>query len=167
MTDSESANGQLEPVRSGAIRLLVDPAWETQRDVDPSIRIVSVDPREGSMGLRPSHVVTVDDFADSETEVDLRTWQISTDLALAEQLDGFILIDLEHVEISGHPGVRRLASYTGAHGASATMVQWCVLVGARGYTLTSTVPTLSFPFVAEDLDATAASWQIETTEEAP
>lgn len=138
-------------------------------DVEPAegLSLVAVAAGLRITGFAPNHVITLDNAPDADDgrPATLRDWQVAVDLVHEESLDGYCLIDIEQLEIGGHPGMRRLASYASAEGRSLTMQQWCTIVDHRAYTLTSTVATLDFPFLADELDEFARGWQIDPPQE--
>lgn len=105
--------------------------------------------------FRANLVLTCDDT----TGMTFRDWQVATDEVLPRALDDYLLVDLEKVEVDGHPGGRRLAHHVDASGRALTMEQWCTLAGDRGWTLTATCETWSYDDLAEAFAATAAVWR--------
>lgn len=156
MADTQ-AGGILVDRAIGSCLLGLDPTWETVERPHDAILLISVEPPREDGEFRANHVVSIHSF---EMAVTLRDWQISSDFQLDQHLSGYLLVDLEHAEVGGHPGIRRLATYESDEGRSLTMVQWCALVEGRGYELTSTVSTLAYPRLAENLEAVANTWRI-------
>jgi hypothetical protein len=78
---------------------------------------------------------------------------------LPRALGDYLLVDLERVEIDGHPGGRRLAHHVDEAGRALTLEQWFVLDGDRGWTLTATVDTLRYDELADTCATAAAGWR--------
>ena len=89
-----------------------------------------------------------------------REWQAGTDQRLPASLHDYLLLDLEHVDIDGHRGVRRLAHHVAESGDPGTMEQWGTLVGTDGITLTISTSTVTYGEVAGLTDQIAASLHI-------
>jgi hypothetical protein len=105
--------------------------------------------------FRANLVLTCDDT----TAMTFRDWQAATDEVLPHVLDDYLLVDLERIELDGHPGGRRLAHHADAAGRALTMEQWFVLDGDRGWTLTATCETWSYDELAEAFAAVAEAWR--------
>ncbi|NYD40532.1 hypothetical protein [Nocardioides panaciterrulae] len=88
-----------------------------------------------------------------------RDWQAGTDELLPRTLPDYLLVDLERLELDGHPAGRRLAHHAGPAGEALTMEQWFVLVDGVGHTLTATVETWRYDELADSLAGVAASWR--------
>lgn len=118
----------------------------------------AVGPREPEEPLdlfRPNLVLTCDDV----TGTSFRDWQVATDSLLPRSLTDYLLIDLERIEIDGHPGGRRLAHHVDAAGRALTMEQWFTLHDDRGWTLTATIDTWRYDELADACNASAAQWR--------
>ena len=136
-----------------AFRLRLPEGW-TQLDAeDPSVLLVAVEPDDGQP-FRSNLVVT----AGSLGGLTLRDWQVGSDASLPRALTDYLLLDLEHVEVDGHPGVRRLAHHS-AGGAAVTLEQWATVVDDVGWTLTATVPTMAWAAAQPEVAEVAAGWR--------
>ena len=134
--------------------LSVPPGWEILEDPPETTLLVARGPARQE-AFRPNLVVTAQDTGG----LDFRDWQAGTDELLPRILDAYLLVDLERLEIDGHPGGRRLAHHTGPAGEALTMEQWFTLVDGVGHTLTATVETWRYDELADALATAAASWR--------
>lgn len=125
--------------------------WEVVRPAPDTTVVVEPDRADG--GFRANLVLTVGDNGD----LDFARWQNGTGALLGGELVDYLLLDLERVDLDGHPGGRRLAHHTGPSGAALVMEQWFAQVGTLGYTLTATVDALRYPMIAAALDEYAAA----------
>lgn len=113
------------------------------------------EPEDPPDRFRPNLVLTCDDL----TGTSLRDWQVATDDLLPRSLTDYLLIDLERIEIDGHPGGRRLAHHVDAAGRALTMEQWFTLHDDRGWTLTATIDTWRYDELADACAASADQWR--------
>lgn len=90
----------------------------------------------------------------------LGDWQAGTDVVLGRSLDRYLVIDLELLEVAGHPGGRRLAHHVSPDGQALTMEQWFTRVDDVGHTLTATVPTDRYLELGEAVARAATSWRL-------
>lgn len=139
----------------GRFALAVPDGWEVADEPYPGVPLLLLAPADD--GFRMNVLLTEDRLDPGTT---LRDWQLGTDLLLARTLNDYLLIDLEHVELGGHPGVRRLAAYVAEGGHAVTTEQWAVLAGRSGWTLTATVATMAYPSAREILAEIAAGVRI-------
>ena len=130
--------------------------WDTLSEPLPATLWVAVEPQDPDAPdlFRGNLVLTCDDVA----ETTFSDWQRATDGILPRSLADYLLVDLEKLEIDGHPGGRRLAHHVDGAGRALTMEQWFTLDQDRGWSLTATVDTWFYDAVADDLAATAAAW---------
>lgn len=130
--------------------------WERLDEPLPTTLWVAVEPADGEPGrFRGNLVLTCDDV----TGISFRDWQVATDDLLPRSLTDYLLIDLERIEIDGHPGGRRLAHHVDAGGRALTMEQWFVRDGDRGWTLTATIDTWRYDELADACTGSAAQWR--------
>ena len=125
----------------GADLVLLEPAQQPAAD--------------GVAGFRANLVVT----AVPTGGLAFADWQAGSDEILARALDDYLVVDLERLEVDGHPGGRRLAHYRGPRGEALTMEQWVTQVGDLGHTLTATVDTGRYDLLADLFAAAAAGWR--------
>lgn len=128
--------------------------WQRTEDPEPGVALIAIEP--DSAGLRTNVVLTVEHLG----ELSFRDWQLGTDQLLPRVLDELVLLDLERLDVDGHPGVRRLAHHTTADGEAATLEQWATLIGHAGVTLSATVATLRYDVMADDLAEIAATLRL-------
>lgn len=76
-------------------------------------------------------------------------------------LAGGWLIDRSPAEIGGRPAARTLVHHA-AGGQSTTVEQWWVLAGGRGWGLSGSCPTATYPAAAATFERVGASLRIET-----
>lgn len=133
------------------------PGWEVVPETPPGVVWAAREPArpDRAGAFRANLVLTTDDTG----SLSFRDWQVGTDELLPRQLDDYLLVDLERLDIDGHPGGRRLAHHAGPDGAALTMEQWFVLADGRGHTLTATVETWGYDELADLFAEVAASWR--------
>ena len=129
---------------SGLLSLDVPDGWTTVDDGSPGVALVATE-ATSPFPLRCTIVVTTDTLGD----ITFRDWQLGSDQLLATTLEEYVLIDLNHRMVEGNPAGWRLAHHTVDGGLAATMVQLAVQVGEEGATVTVTMPTLRYPYLAE------------------
>ena len=105
--------------------------------------------------FRANLVLTCDDLGG----LTFRDWQVGSDEVLPTMLEDYLLVDLEHLDVDGLPGGRRLAHHVDQTARALTMEQWFVADGGRGWTLTATVETWSYDELAGELAGVAAAWR--------
>lgn len=127
------------------IRARVATDWETLREPANGVVLVSLQP--ATDGFRANHVWTLDRLP---ADMDLRSWQLGNDQLLSLTLDEYVLLDLERTEVDGYDAVRRLACHS-VQGEAVTMTQLAFIFGGIGVTLTSTVSTMRYLDLANDL----------------
>ena len=140
--------------------LAVPEAWDVLTDVDATTVLVAIEPdHPGSRAasFRANLVVTVDQVGDLAFDA----WQRGTDQILDASLDGWVLLDLERLEVDGHPAVRRLGTYLAPDGPPVTLEQWAVLRGPTGYTLSVTVATSAWASLANQVAAVGATFGLQ------
>ncbi|MFT4083016.1 MAG: hypothetical protein QM638_10550 [Nocardioides sp.] len=125
--------------------------WDVVRPAADATIVIEPDRADG--GFRANLVLIVGDDGD----LSFRDWQNGTDVLLRHELVDFLLLDLERLDVAGHPGGRRLAHHTGREGAGLVTEQWFTQVDRTGYTLTATVDSLRYPLLAIPFDECAAS----------
>lgn len=138
---------------TGQFSVAVPAGWDQYVPNDPGVRLVALEPEHG--GFRSNIVIAAGDLGG----MSLRDWQIGTDGVLPRMLEDYLLLDLEHVLVGGHPGVRRLAHHA-AEGQAVTMEQWAVVLDDVGWTLTATVPSLSYDVVTDEVARIAGAWRV-------
>ena len=116
---------------------------------------VAVEPQPmGVADFRSSLAYTISTISD----IGLREWVNSTEDLLKNLLPGYLLIDLQRLDIGGAMGGRRLAHYRGPNGEALVTEQWFVSVGVQGHTLTATVEAQRYPELADVISACAHRW---------
>lgn len=138
----------------------VPEAWDVMADVDATTVLVAIEPdHPGSRAaaFRANLVVTVDQVG----ELTFEAWQRGTDQILGASLDGWVLLDLERLEVDGQPAVRRLGTYLAPDGPPVTLEQWAVLRGSTGCTLSVTVATSAWDSLADHVAALGATFSLE------
>lgn len=141
-------------------RVAVPEGWDVLTDVDSTTVLVAVEPdHPGSRaaGFRANLVVTVDDVG----ELSFDAWQRGTDQIIDASSQGWVLLDLERLEVDGHPAVRRLGTYLPAGSPPVTLEQWAVLRGSTGLTLSATVATGAWAGLADQVAAWGATFGVE------
>ncbi|MGQ0630723.1 MAG: hypothetical protein ACT4P1_06740 [Sporichthyaceae bacterium] len=137
--------------------LPIPPGWEIHGEPRVTLPVLMTAPDDGGgEGPQANILVTVSELPAAMT---FRDWQLGTDQLLGQTLDEYLLLDLEHVSLGGHPGVRRLGCHN-AGGRAVTMEQWAAAVGTRGLAVTATVSTGVYDAFADDLSAIAAGLHI-------
>lgn len=140
----------------------VPDSWAVLTDVDATTLLAAIEPEgpdTATIGFRANLLVT----RDEEVGVDRDTWQRNVDVALAQALRGWVLLDLERLEVGGHPAARRLGTYLAPDGPPVTVAQWAVLRDDTGFTLSFTTATSTWDDWADQVDALGAAF---TTTEA-
>jgi len=128
--------------------------WQLADSPGPAIPLVAAEPAAGHGGIRSNVVVTVD-----AVTMGFKDWQLGNDELLPGALREYQLLDLERVTVSGHEGVRRLATHT-VEDRSVTMEQWAGLVDQQGWTVTFTVPTMRYAAMSPGLRALAETFTV-------
>ena len=105
--------------------------------------------------FRANLVLTCDDLGG----LTFRDWQVGSDEVLPTQLQDYLLVDLERLEIDGRPGGRRLGHHVDGAARALTMEQWFVADDDRGWTLTATVETWAYDALADELAEVAHAWR--------
>jgi hypothetical protein len=134
--------------------------WDVVTDVDATTVLAAVEPESAgtsTVGFRANLVVT----RDEGVGLDLDTWQKGTDLILDRTLTGWVLLDLERLEINGLPAARRLGTYVAPDGPPVTLEQWVVLRGEEGLTLSMTAATATWDTMADEVAAIGATFNVE------
>lgn len=109
----------------------------------PAVVAAALEPERGS--FRASAVLT----ATAQADLTFADWQNRTDEELPALLVDYRLIDLQHVEVAGQPGGRRLAHHVVHGGTCAVLEQWSTVVDGIGWSLTWTVDVLRYDVVHE------------------
>ena len=146
---------------AGRFVLSLPSDWQLADPPGPAVPLVAAEPEPTDGGFRANVVVTLD-----AVTMGFEDWQLGNDQLLAGALREYQLLDLERLPVSGHEGVRRLATHT-VQDRSVTMEQWAGLVGQHGWTLTFTVPTMRYAAMAPGLRALAETFVVTTPEDAP
>lgn len=145
----------LEHSGTGA-RMTVPEGWEVVEpgtgEVAEAVVTALEPPRQAPVGFRANLVLSV-----VGTGLDFRQWQVNTDIMLPQALTDFVLLDLERLEVAGHPGGRRLARHVGPDGTDLTLEQWFTLVDGAGITVSATVDSWRYDAVADELATHARS----------
>lgn len=146
----------------GRFSVTIPTGWQILDEPRVALPLVAVEPQRLE-AFRANLVVTVSSLPQDMT---LRDWQMGTDVLLPETLRDYLLLDLEHVELDGVPGVRRLYCHV-ASGFAVTGEQWAVRHGDRGIALSVTVATVDWDAAADELAACAAGLRLLDPEAAP
>lgn len=139
---------------AGRFVLSLPAAWRLADPPGPAIPLVAAEPEVAEGAFRANVVVTLD-----AVTMSFEDWQLGNDQLLARAMREYQLLDLERLTVSGHEGVRRLATHT-VDGRSVTMEQWAGLVGHDGWTVTFTVPTTRYAAMAPGLRVLADSFTV-------
>ncbi len=107
----------------------------------PAVVAAALEPERG--GFRASAVLT----ATAQEDLTFADWQNRTDEELPALLDDYRLVDLQHVEVAGRPGGRRLAHHVAPGGTCAVLEQWSTVADGVGWSLTWTVDVLRYDAV--------------------
>lgn len=102
--------------------------------------VVALEPARPDGGFRANLVLTVT----SNGGLSFRDWQTKTDRVLPLLLRDYSLVDLERLEVAGHPGGRRCARHVTSSGALVLTNQWFTAIDGRGITLSGTADVSSF-----------------------
>jgi hypothetical protein len=132
--------------------------WQLADPPGPAVPLVAAEPEVALGEFRANVVVTVDAAA-----MGFKDWQLGNDQLLPGALREYQLLDLESLTVSGHEGVRRLATHT-VQDRSVTMEQWAGLVGQQGWTVTFTVPTMRYAAMAPGLRVLAQTFSVTAPE---
>jgi hypothetical protein len=138
-------------LRRGSVSIDVPAAWETIAPVPEGCVVAALEPGDTDR-FRTSFVLT---FA--PVEGDVAQWQAATDRRHEQELDDYLLLDLEPVQIAGHLGTRRLTTHSTPAHESVTTESWSTLSDGVGVTLTARVATLRVTDLAPVIDAVAAT----------
>lgn len=130
---------------------------------------VALEPRRYSGEFRTNIVLTVV----TNGSMAFRTWQAGTDRLLPIMLHDYEVIDLERLDVAGHPGGRRLARHRAPCGRPVLLNQWFANIDGMGggmdgdcgpnrlgITLTGTADALLFVLVNATFERAAASLTI-------
>lgn len=139
----------------GRFSLAVPTGWEIIGEPRVALPLVAVEP-ERPDAFRANLVLTASSLPEDMT---LRDWQMGTDALLPANLHDYVLLDLEHVEIDGVAGIRRLYCHV-ASGFAATGEQWAVVHAGRGLALTATVATVDWDGAADTVGDCAAGLRL-------
>ena len=132
------------------------PGWTPADDRPRGVAAVAVEPPDPD---RPGRFRGNLVLTESTTGgLSFSDWQNGTDELLPRTLDGYLLVDLERLDLGGRPAGRRLAHHTGPGGQALTMEQWFTQIDDVGHTLTATVETIRYDALADALATCAASW---------
>jgi hypothetical protein len=134
-------------------------SWAVVTDVDATTVLAAIEPEApgtATVGFRANLVVSHDPGVGS----DLSAWQRNVDVALDATLKGWVLLDLERLQIGGHPAARRLATYLAPDGPPVTLEQWAVLRGEAGLTVSVTAATAAWDALADQVAALGASFSV-------
>jgi len=148
-------DGLTEYCHPSGLTLPLPLGWERVEDPRPDMPIVAAEP-ENDLGFRANIVVTVDELPG---DLDLQSWQATTEVTLPRALHDYLLLDLEHAELRGRQVVRRLAHHLVKGSGAVTMEQWATTVGSMGYTLTASVASLAYDSLADMFAAIATEWE--------
>lgn len=126
--------------------LLVPREWERVDQPTDEVRFVAVEPLD-DQGFRANVVVTVDTLPPGLT---LDAWQGGNDTMMATMMDGWHLLDRYLESRRGDAGedvsvVRRLGHHVVGGMAPVTMRQLAMATRGRGYTLTTSIWTPTYP----------------------
>lgn len=120
------------------VTLPVPADWLITTPNEDVIRLVAAEPVEAD-SYASTIVLTVEQL---QAGTGLRTWQQQVDLTLSTILCDYLLIDIEHCEVAGHPGVRRLSHHVTPEQHAVSLEQWSTIVGTAGLTVTVSIHTL-------------------------
>lgn len=146
-----------EVVADGSVSVLVPDAWETVHRPADGVELVVVEPEQEGL-FRANLVLTV-----TEVAMSLGDWQVGTESYLAAHLADYVPLDAERLDVGGHPGLRRLATYATDDNRSVTVEQRATLVDGLGVTLTATTSTLAWSAQGELLGHVFASLVVDPT----
>jgi hypothetical protein len=118
--------------------------WERIEDAQPGVPLIAVEPEHGG-GFRANVVVTIDELPSG---LDLDGWQAGAEEGLPDALQGYLLLDREHLVVGGRDAIRRLAHHAMPDRGSITMEQWTLVSEGRGITLTASAATLEYDGLA-------------------
>lgn len=104
----------------------------------PAVVAAALEPEHG--GFRASAVLT----ATAQADLTFADWQNRTDEELPTLLQDYRLVDLQHVEVAGRPGGRRLAHHVAHGGTCVVLEQWSAVADGVGWSLTWTVDVLRY-----------------------
>ncbi len=140
--------------QASGISVMLPTSWQVFFDPTPDVALVALEPASGPEGFRANLVLTLGPVGGRW----LGQWQTTSEAALATALTDYHLIDLERLDVAGHPGGRRLAHHLAPGGIPVTLEQWFTIASDTGCTLTATVSTtrycvaaLVFPELARTL----------------
>jgi hypothetical protein len=125
---------------ASGISVMLPASWEVFADPTPDVALVALEPAAEPEGFRANLVLTVGPLGGRS----LGQWQSTSEAALAAALADYHLIDLERLQVGGHPGGRRVAHYLAPAGTPVTLEQWFTVVSDLGCTLTATVSTARY-----------------------
>ena len=134
--------------------------WELVEPDDRAaarITAIAIEPPGPEDAFRSNLVLT----AVPNAGTDLESWQETTDVLLARQLEEYLLLDFERTEVAGRDGVHRVAHYTGPRGEALVVEQWATVIADVGLTLTATIDTLRYDGAADDLEAYGRSLRVD------
>ena len=143
----------------GAASVAVPGDWECGTvDVTPDI-VHAREPAHPTApeAFRANAVLVREDLGD----LDFRAWQAAVDEVIPSTLTDYLLIDLEHVEVAGRPGGRRLAHHVERGGRAVVMEQWFTCEGRTGYTVTTTIDVHRFDLLADLMSQVGSSLRVE------
>lgn len=145
-------------LRLGAATVVVPSGWETSSVEVTDDIVLAREPvdRAAPEAFRANVVLVREDLGD----LDFRAWQTAADEVMPSTLTDYLLLDLEHVEVAGRPGGRRLAHHVEPGGRAVVMEQWFTCQARTGYTVTTTVDVHRFDPLADLLAGIGASLEI-------
>jgi len=145
-------------LRLGAGAVLVPDDWEgAATDVTGDIVLAREPVRPGEPEqFRANAVLVREDLGD----LDFSAWQTAVDEVMPSMLADYVLVDLEHLQVAGRPGGRRLAHHVEPGGRAVVMEQWFTCTHGTGYTVTTTVDVHRFDALAPLLTSIGTSLRI-------
>jgi hypothetical protein len=129
---------------ASGISVMLPTSWEILSDPTPDVALVALEPAAEPEVFRANLVLTIGPLGGRS----LGQWQAISEAALAAALTDYRLIDLEQLDVAGHPGGRRLAHHVTPAGVPVTLEQWFTVVSDLGCTLTGTVSTVRYAVAA-------------------
>ena len=145
-------------LRLGAARIDVPDDWGIgATDATADLVFAREPEHEGRPERFRANVVLVREALDG---LDFRSWQTAVDELLPSTLVDYLLVDLEHLDVAGRPGGRRLAHHLEPGGRAVVMEQWFTCTTDTGYTVTTTVDAHRFDLLADALARIGTSLEI-------
>lgn len=149
--------------RREAFWLRLPPDWQVREDLDETTPLVGIEPSDDHRhdgAFRANVVVTAGDVPDGLSFDD---WLHLNDVANAQKLADYFLLDAEIYQQHGRAMHRRMAHHTVENQTAVTIQQWSTMRGRRGYTLTASSQTLNLQNMAALFNVIANEFTIDDT----